>query len=41
MHYVAPVGEKDEYVKRALDNVRQFLPSEAIEVGATSKRQSH
>jgi transcriptional regulator GlxA family with amidase domain len=26
MHYVAPVGEKDDYVARALDNVRPYLP---------------
>jgi transcriptional regulator GlxA family with amidase domain len=26
MHYVAPVGEKDEYVSRALDNIRPYLP---------------
>lgn len=26
MHYVAPVGEKDEYVKRALANVSPYLP---------------
>jgi transcriptional regulator GlxA family with amidase domain len=25
MHYVAPVGEKDIYVERALDNVRPYL----------------
>jgi transcriptional regulator GlxA family with amidase domain len=25
MHYVAPVGEKDEYVSRALDNIRPYL----------------
>lgn len=26
MHYVAPVGEKDEYVARALRNVAPYLP---------------
>lgn len=26
LHYVAPVGEKDAYVQRALDNVRPYLP---------------
>ena len=26
MHYVAPVGEKDEYVQRALANVTPYLP---------------
>ncbi len=25
MHYVAPVGEKDEYVARAMRNVTPFL----------------
>ena len=25
MHYVAPVGEKDDYVTRALDNIRPFV----------------
>lgn len=25
IHYVAPVGEKDEYVSRALDNIRPYL----------------
>ena len=25
MHYVAPVGEKDEYVQRALDNVLPYV----------------
>jgi transcriptional regulator GlxA family with amidase domain len=27
MHYVAPVGEKDDYVDRALGNVRPYLPA--------------
>ena len=26
LHYVAPVGEKEEYVSRAMKNVSQFLP---------------
>ena len=26
MHYVAPVGEKDDYVERAMRNVMPFLP---------------
>ena len=26
LHYVAPVAEKDEYVSRALDNIRPCLP---------------
>jgi transcriptional regulator GlxA family with amidase domain len=25
LHYVAPVGEKEEYVERAMNNVKQFL----------------
>jgi transcriptional regulator GlxA family with amidase domain len=29
MHYVAPVGEKDEYVSRALDNIRPYLDATA------------
>ena len=28
IHYVAPVGEKDEYVERALNNVAPFLPDD-------------
>jgi transcriptional regulator GlxA family with amidase domain len=26
LHYVAPVGEKDEYVERAMRNIRPYLP---------------
>ena len=26
LHYVAPVGEKDEYISRALQNIKQYLP---------------
>jgi transcriptional regulator GlxA family with amidase domain len=26
LHYVAPVGEKDEYVERALGNIDRYLP---------------
>jgi transcriptional regulator GlxA family with amidase domain len=26
LHYVAPVGEKDDYVDRALGNIRPYLP---------------
>jgi transcriptional regulator GlxA family with amidase domain len=26
LHYVAPVGEKDAYVNRAMDNIRPYLP---------------
>ncbi|QIM54612.1 DJ-1/PfpI family protein [Hydrogenophaga crocea] len=29
MHYVAPVGEKEAYVSRALANVTQYLPKSA------------
>ena len=29
LHYVAPVGEKDEYVERAMANIRPFLAAEA------------
>ena len=27
LHYVAPVGEKDEYVSRAMNNIAPYLPS--------------
>lgn len=27
LHYVAPVGEKDEYVSRAMKNIAPYLPS--------------
>ena len=30
MHYVAPVGEKDDYVKRAMRNISPYLPQEQI-----------
>ena len=30
VHYVAPVGEKQEYVDRAWRNVRPYLPSHAV-----------
>ena len=29
LHYVAPVGEKDEYVARAMGNIAPYLPTEA------------
>jgi transcriptional regulator GlxA family with amidase domain len=29
LHYVAPVGEKDEYVSRAMKNISPYLPQEA------------
>ncbi len=28
LHYVAPVGEKDEYVRRAMKNVAPYLPKQ-------------
>jgi transcriptional regulator GlxA family with amidase domain len=28
LHYVAPVGEKDSYVSRAMSHILQFLPSD-------------
>jgi hypothetical protein len=30
LHYVAPVGEKDEYVKKLVGVVKPFLPSEQV-----------
>ena len=33
LHYVAPVGEKDEYVARAMQNVMPYLPAEARRAG--------
>ncbi|TBU88334.1 DJ-1/PfpI family protein [Phytopseudomonas dryadis] len=30
LHYVAPVGEKDEYVARALGHIRPYLPSGVV-----------
>ncbi len=32
LHYVAPVGEKDEYVARALSHVAPFLPATAAAI---------
>ncbi|MEK8052713.1 DJ-1/PfpI family protein [Ideonella sp. DXS22W] len=32
MHYVAPVGEKDDYVSRAIANVAQYILDPAAEV---------
>jgi len=26
LHYVAPVGEKEEYVSRAMKNIKTYLP---------------
>ncbi|GAA0928746.1 DJ-1/PfpI family protein [Kribbella koreensis] len=33
MHYVAPVGEKDEYVERALANVTPYLEHHVLQQG--------
>lgn len=30
MHYVAPVGEKDEYVQRAINNIAEYLPDDFV-----------
>jgi transcriptional regulator GlxA family with amidase domain len=30
LHYVAPVGEKDEYISRAMRNVEPYLPNNAM-----------
>lgn len=30
MHYVAPVGEKEDYVTRAMKHISPFLPSESV-----------
>lgn len=32
MHYVAPVGEKDEYVSRAMANIAPYLPQRDVPV---------
>jgi transcriptional regulator GlxA family with amidase domain len=29
MHYVAPVGEKDDYVSRAIRNIARYLPADS------------
>ena len=29
LHYVAPVGEKEEFVSRAIENIARFLPQDA------------
>jgi hypothetical protein len=34
MHYVAPVGEKDDYVSRAMANIEPYL--DGMPVGPTS-----
>src|SRR5262249_51547763 len=38
LHYVAPVGEKGEYVSRALANIVRFLPAPVVEVNALMHR---
>lgn len=30
LHYVAPVGEKDEYVSRAMKNIGRYVPNMAV-----------
>jgi hypothetical protein len=30
MHYVAPVGEKEQYVERAMSNITRYLPRDLI-----------
>jgi transcriptional regulator GlxA family with amidase domain len=30
LHYVAPVGEKDAYVERAMRNIKPYLPAEMV-----------
>lgn len=32
IHYVAPVGEKEDYVKRAMRNITPYLPQEQIAI---------
>lgn len=32
LHYVAPVGEKDDYVSRAMGHITPYLPSEKIAI---------
>lgn len=36
VHYVAPVGEKDEYVARAMGNIAPYLPADAPRVSAAN-----
>lgn len=30
IHYVAPVGEKDNYVSRALGNIERYMPDDPV-----------
>jgi transcriptional regulator GlxA family with amidase domain len=32
LHYVAPVGEKEDYVSRAMNNIVEYLPAAAADV---------
>lgn len=34
LHYVAPVGEKEAFVARAMGNILAFLPAEVVEAAA-------
>jgi len=36
VHYVAPVGEKEEYVARAMNNIAAYLAASSLRVGAAS-----
>lgn len=31
LHYIAPVGEKDEYISRAMRNIEPYLPNKATQ----------
>ena len=37
LHYVAPVGEKDDYVARAMRNIAPYLPSQDSRVAGKSR----
>ncbi|OCF85267.1 DJ-1/PfpI family protein [Nocardia brasiliensis] len=37
LHYVAPVGEKEEYVRRAIRNIAPYLPVEPATLEATAR----
>jgi hypothetical protein len=30
LHYVAPVGEKEDYVARAMRNIEPYLPAPSV-----------
>jgi hypothetical protein len=40
LHYVAPVGEKEEYVARAMRNVRPYLPQPLAGQGTSGRAAS-